>query len=314
MPWIGNLYRKWNYSTSGWTGDAASSIGIEAGRHDSQDDDFANGINSCLNKAGANAATGNIDLGNNKIINVAAGTSSTDAANFGQIGTAISAAMPTGSITMYAASSAPSGFLLCNGDPVSRSSYSTLFGIIGTTYGSGDGLTTFNLPNLTQRFPLGKATSGTGASLGSTGGAIDHSHSVPAHYHGMGTGSTAAVDISHTHAASSVTGTIGPSGAHSHTEAACNTGTSGTAPIDRIQITGRAGAATATVSIASTSSDHSHAVTAGMLSAAGQTLSTTSKSVTGTVGLVTGGVDGNAAMTSGTNNPPFLVVNFIIKT
>ena len=53
-----------------------------------------------------------------------------------------------------------------------------MFAILGTTYGVGDGSTTFNLPNLQQRFPLGKAASGTGSTLGGTGGAIDHLHTV----------------------------------------------------------------------------------------------------------------------------------------
>ncbi len=88
--------------------------------------------------------------------------------------------LPSGSITggiiMYGGSSAPSGYLMCDGTAVSRTTYSTLFGIIGTTFGTGDGSTTFNVPDLRQRFPLGKATSGTGSTLGATGGTIDHTH------------------------------------------------------------------------------------------------------------------------------------------
>src|SRR3990167_816265 len=75
--------------------------------------------------------------------------------------------------------SAPAGYLFCDGTAVSRSTYSALFAILGTIWGVGDGSTTFNLPDLRQRFPLGKAASGTGATLGGTGGTIDHTHSVP---------------------------------------------------------------------------------------------------------------------------------------
>lgn len=85
MSWSGGTYRKGNYLTNGWTGDAAAGIGIEAGRHDTQDDDFANGINACLAKDGSNAATGNINLNANKIINVSSATTRTDAPNAGQI-------------------------------------------------------------------------------------------------------------------------------------------------------------------------------------------------------------------------------------
>ena len=69
--------------------------------------------------------------------------------------------LPIGSYIQFAGSQAPAGFLVCNGGAVSRTTYSKLFAVIGTTYGSGDGSTTFNLPNLTDRFLQGSTTSGT---------------------------------------------------------------------------------------------------------------------------------------------------------
>lgn len=63
--------------------------------------------------------------------------------------------VPTGAILPYGASTAPSNFLLCDGTEVSRSTYSTLFGVISTTYGAGNGTTTFNLPDLRSSLPLG---------------------------------------------------------------------------------------------------------------------------------------------------------------
>ena len=69
--------------------------------------------------------------------------------------------LPTGSYIQFAGSQAPEGFLVCNGGEISRTTYSALFAVIGTTYGSGDGSTTFNLPNLTDRFLQGSTTSGT---------------------------------------------------------------------------------------------------------------------------------------------------------
>jgi microcystin-dependent protein len=56
--------------------------------------------------------------------------------------------------------------------------------VIGTTYGNADG-SHFNVPDLRQRFPLGKAASGTGNNLGDTGGFINHSHTQPTHTHGV---------------------------------------------------------------------------------------------------------------------------------
>lgn len=58
-----------------------------------------------------------------------------------------SSGLPVGAISMYAGTVAPSGYLLCDGSAVSRSTYSALFAVIGTTYGTGNGSTTFNLPN-----------------------------------------------------------------------------------------------------------------------------------------------------------------------
>jgi microcystin-dependent protein len=74
----------------------------------------------------------------------------------------------TGTILPWSSGSVPTGFLECNGAAVSRSTYSALFAVISTTYGAGDGSSTFNLPNLADNVPMGK--SGTKA-LASTGGA-----------------------------------------------------------------------------------------------------------------------------------------------
>ena len=62
---------------------------------------------------------------------------------------------PTGSIIMYGASVAPSGWLECDGSAISRTTYSSLFAIIGTTFGEGNGSTTFNLPDLRGEFVRG---------------------------------------------------------------------------------------------------------------------------------------------------------------
>ena len=76
--------------------------------------------------------------------------------------------IPTATIVPWTSASVPSGFLECAGAAVSRSTYAALFAIIGTTYGAGDGSTTFNVPDLQDNVAIGK--SGT-KNLGSTGGA-----------------------------------------------------------------------------------------------------------------------------------------------
>jgi microcystin-dependent protein len=91
--------------------------------------------------------------------------------------------VPTGSLLMWSLASAPTGFLLCNGSAVSRSTYASLYAVIGTTFGSGDGSTTFNLPDYRNNMPIG---AGSTYSAGSTGGSAD------------------AIVVSHTHTATSV--------------------------------------------------------------------------------------------------------------
>jgi len=76
--------------------------------------------------------------------------------------------IPTATIVPWSDSSVPSGFLECDGSAVSRTTYSALFAIVGTTYGAGDGSTTFNVPDLQDNVPVGKSNN---KSLGSTGGA-----------------------------------------------------------------------------------------------------------------------------------------------
>lgn len=82
----------------------------------------------------------------------------------------------TGTIVAFGGTAAPPGWLLCNGSAISRSTFAALFAVLGTAFGAGNGSTTFNLPDLRQRFPLGQAAAGTGSTLGATGGAIDHDH------------------------------------------------------------------------------------------------------------------------------------------
>ena len=76
-----------------------------------------------------------------------------------------------GEVKMYAGSTAPQGWLMCDGSAVSRNTYARLFEIIGTTYGAGDGETTFNLPDL-----RGRVVTGVGTLSGNTytlGGAVN---------------------------------------------------------------------------------------------------------------------------------------------
>ena len=78
----------------------------------------------------------------------------------------LSTAAPTGVVQAFAGSTTPQGWLLCDGSAVSRTDYAALFAVIGTTYGAGNGSTTFNLPNLVDKFIEGSATAGTKKTAG----------------------------------------------------------------------------------------------------------------------------------------------------
>jgi microcystin-dependent protein len=121
---------------------------------------------------------------------------------------------PTGMLTPYAGTTAPDGWLLCAGQAVSRSTYAGLFAVVSTTYGSGDGSTTFNIPDLRGRTAVGKDDMGgtaanrvtagvsgiSGITLGATGGSEavhQHSHSNTASF--TGSAVTSGAGSPHTH-------------------------------------------------------------------------------------------------------------------
>jgi microcystin-dependent protein len=113
------------------------------------------------------------------LINAEAGT---DFATPSALTSGLSRAMPVGGVLPYAGASAPSGWLLCFGQAISRTTYSALFAAISTTYGPGDGSTTFNVPDMRGRVVAGQDDMGgtsanrltspiNGDTLGAAGGA-----------------------------------------------------------------------------------------------------------------------------------------------
>jgi microcystin-dependent protein len=79
---------------------------------------------------------------------------------------------PTGGLMMWPTAAAPSGWLLCNGTAVSRTTYAALFAVIGTVFGNGDGSTTFNLPNYVERMPFGASLTTTASVTGCIGAVV----------------------------------------------------------------------------------------------------------------------------------------------
>jgi microcystin-dependent protein len=146
--------------------------------------------------------------------------------DFASVQAHLAAVCPLGAVLPYAGASAPTGWGLCDGSAVSRSTYADLFALIGTTYGVGNGSTTFNIPDLRSRFVAGKGTAGWSDALAETGGSKD------------------AVAVSHTHTMTdhshTVSGTTTGGGAHSHTgngnglvywDTSYGTGQSATTPV-----------------------------------------------------------------------------------
>jgi microcystin-dependent protein len=161
-----------------------------------------------------------------------------------------------GEIKMFAGTTAPAGWLFCYGQAVSRTTYAALFAVIGTRFGAGDGSTTFGLPNLAQRVPLGWDTSSTGPyALGATGGEATHALSVaemPSHNH-PGSG-----DTGHTHSTAphSHTGIVRPTG--SNTIVAQGTGPNNLAPSSTDAATVAVNAASAAIVIAAQGGGAAH--------------------------------------------------------
>jgi microcystin-dependent protein len=127
--------------------------------------------------------------------------------------------MPVGAIVTFAALVVPAGYLLCDGSAISRTTYAALFATIGTIYGAGDGVSTFNVPDLRNQFIRGKADD---RAVGSTqaGSFAAHTHPVsdPGHVH-----DSTASQAAHTHAVTTVAhshGIIDPGHVHTNTRAA----------------------------------------------------------------------------------------------
>lgn len=164
---------------------------------------YCDGTNVVLASVPINSSNGNVAVGGTLAVT---GTSTLtgnttvggDLAVTGNISVGGSGLFPPATIVEYGGTSAPSGWLLCDGAAVSRTTYAGLFAVLGTAYGAGDGSTTFNVPDRRGRFGVG--ADGT-YTRGSTGGSTTTS-SAGSHNHTGSTGSTAITEAqmpSHAH-------------------------------------------------------------------------------------------------------------------
>lgn len=150
-----------------WTLQVSAENGVVVQRAFSLDDNFAN---MYIRRWNGVTWTGWLEVGAGALANKA----NINLDNLSATGEAkIAGSVPTGSIFPYGGSTAPEGYLICNGGAISRTTYSNLFYVIGTNYGGGDGSATFNLPNLINvKLLKGESVPviGTGLSLGLTNG------------------------------------------------------------------------------------------------------------------------------------------------
>ena len=221
--------------------------------------------------------------------------------------------IPSGSVTQYLGTSAPTGWLLCDGTAVSRSTYANLFAILGTRYGSGNGSTTFNLPDFRDKFLRGAASTAT--LSGSTSGADTHTHTGPSHTHTVS---------AHTHGSGSHTHSVSAhthgSGSHTHTFSGSGTGTSGS-PSATTTETIQDDVPTRNITFPSTT--HTHSTTVSISGTTGSASGTTDSGGSGTTGSASGttdsggsgttGSDGTGNTSSNSNVPVHFGINYIVK-
>lgn len=237
-------------------------------------------------------------------------------------------AAATGMIIMYAGSSAPTGFLLCDGSAVSRTTNAALFAVIGTSYGAGDGSTTFNVPDLRSRTPVGKGTGTKVATVASvSGNVVTVTGLTNANNNEFQTGE----QVVYTTTGSAITGLTGGSTyylirlSNSTFSLATSLANAQNAVVISLSSAG-SGSQLFTLtltarSMGDTGGEETHAMSATEIlshnhpqSVGGSNnpqFGTTAGLGAGTTATTTGNFGGNAAMNA---MQPFAVVNFVIKT
>lgn len=141
---------------------------IQATQHNPPLEDLAQAMTGSLPRNGSAPMLADIPMGGYRGTGAADGIDPSDFATIAQLRNAV----PPGVVLNFAGLNAPSGYLLCYGQEVSRSDYAQLFAVIGTYYGAGDGSTTFNVPDIRGRVVAGKDNMG-----GTVAGRLTGTHS-----------------------------------------------------------------------------------------------------------------------------------------
>ena len=149
-----------------------------------ENDGDGNGVFITANQIASTTTLGLVKIGANLTIT----SDGTLSATGGSGGGTVSDTLPIGSVVEWYSETIPDNWLICNGQEISRTEYSELFSVLDTTYGAGDGSTTFNIPNMSSRFAVGLDKNDTDFNaLGKVGGSksedITHNHTIPGHTH-----------------------------------------------------------------------------------------------------------------------------------
>lgn len=233
----------------------------------------------------------------------------------------ITTGIPSGVINMWSTTTAPTGWLICDGTTVSRTTYAALFAVISTTYGVGDGSTTFALPNLKGKVPVGRDSADASFdTMGELGGAKTHtltSTEMPSHTHTQDSHNHTQNSHNHTQDAHGHTVnahshlnyyTTGAGGSHSHTAfLSATNGTRGTGST----LTPNLGSSTST----GTASAHDHTSIAytGDTSPGVTATTATNQAQTATNQAQTATNQNTGGGGAHNNLQPYIVLNYIIK-
>lgn len=184
------------------------------------------------------------------------------------VNTSYAGFVPTGSVFQYAGSTAPTGYLICDGAAVSRTTYAALFAIVGTRYGTGDGSTTFNLPSMATKVPQGITTGlPSGTTLATGAQSADHTHTITTggqsadHTHNGTSGNASA---NHSHNSTWTVGTGNDNNNHTHGYQKSNGSNSGAAS-DGVS-TGHTHTWNANLTTGGDGASHTHNTTTGGVS------------------------------------------------
>ncbi len=136
------------------------------------------GISSTFMPKSGGTFTGPVSFNSQVVSGIPTPTNTDHAASKGYVDTTLASfgGLPVGTLIDYAAATVPTGWLACDGAAVLRSAYASLFSVIGTTWGVGDGVTTFNVPDFRGRGTIGSGTGSglTARALAATGGEETH--------------------------------------------------------------------------------------------------------------------------------------------